>query len=648
MCGIFGILRHKLDSIPDNHKIKETARLLRHRGPDNYGFYTEPGLGLVHTRLSLLDLASRSNQPFWDSKRRYCLVYNGEIYNFKDLRTKLEKYGVYFRTTSDTEVLLELLIHCGVEATLPKLEGMFAFALYDKVEKTLILARDRFGIKPLFIYDKNDAFVFASEIQAMRPWVRFEPDNMSISSFLYGFEGPTKGHSFYKNIKFLPPGTFAKVCIGESTQYNRYFSINDFWDQSQAEQLKRLKPQQLVNKVDELMFESVKKQLFADAPVGTLCSGGVDSSLITAMASKLNKNLTIFHANVVGSSSEYEATKQLARHLKLDMKAVDIHKQDFIDLIPEVTEHSGHPFPLMPSSVAFLKVSKLVGSNGVKAILSGEGADECYLGYDFSVPNIFEWLSHPKKVLKKLIKSVIRRRKCWNEYSVSLPKFLKGFSPYSGACSNSVPQACSDLAELIMGLQNRFEVALENEEITTCLKGVNGLMTYHDYMQSLDLLNYHLRTLLHRNDSIGMAASIEARFPFLDSKLVKLAVNIPYNCKIRFSPTTFDKKHYFIRDKWVLRKVAERYLPRQRSQVRKQPFNEGTSPNIRIPPAYFEKSFIADLFGLSLREISHLIDNAQGKLKNKLLHLDVWAQVCLNNVPRETVIKKLRDHINLK
>lgn len=199
MCGIFGILWHKHDSIPDKHCLKETARLLHHRGPDNSGIFADAGIGLVHTRLSLLDLNPRSNQPFWDKQGRYCLVYNGEIYNFKNLRTELELSGIQFRTTSDTEVLLELLITRGVEYTLQNIEGMFAFAFYDKIEKTLLIARDRFGIKPLFIYDEEDAFIFSSEIEAMRPWVKFEPDIPSIFSFLFGFAGPTKGHSFFKN-----------------------------------------------------------------------------------------------------------------------------------------------------------------------------------------------------------------------------------------------------------------------------------------------------------------------------------------------------------------------------------------------------------------------------------------------------------------
>lgn len=648
MCGIFGLMWHQENSTPDEHRLQETARLLTHRGPDNYGIFADAGIGLVNTRLSLLDLHPRSNQPFWDKQERYCLVYNGEIYNFKELRAELEELGVQFRTTSDTEVLLEWIINCSVEATLPKLEGMFAFALYDKEEKTLTLARDRFGIKPLFIYDNDDAFVFASEINAMRPWINFEPDLLSISSFLYGFAGPTKGHSFYKKVKSLPPGTLVRIRMGQYAQYSTFFSLNDFWDPDQLDQLERQKPQQIIDKVEELLLESVKKQLLADAPVGALCSGGVDSSIIMAMASKFHKNLAIFHANVEGPLSEYEAAVTLAKHLKLDLKTVSVHDRDFIDAIPEVIKHYGHPFYITPHSVPFLMVSKLVRRNGVKAVLSGEGSDECYLGYDFCKPDVLRYLKPHKVAFKKLIEIVMKLTKIHREYSIDSPQYVMGFSPYSSVATRSSLQHRLGLAEIVMGLHNRFEVAVETEDIRTCVRTTKGKAIHNNYMRSLDLLNYNLRALLHRNDSMGMAASIESRFPFLDSALVRLAVNMPDNYKIRLSFTALDRKGLFFADKWVLRKVAERYLPRELSQRPKAPFPTNAYQRIRISPSFFEKSFIVDLFGLSSRKARYLIENAQQDLKLKLMHLEVWAHMCLNTLSAESMRKKLRDYVIVK
>ena len=341
------------------------------------------------------DLNARSNQPFWDQQQRYCLVYNGEIYNFQALRTELEQQGIRFRTTSDTEVLLEWLIHSGAEATLPKLEGMFAFALYDRIEQTLLLARDSLGIKPLFIYDQDDAFVFASEICAMRPWIPFAPDQLSIASYLSGFSGPTKGYTFFEQVQSLEPGGIITIRRGERATYRRFFSLESFCDPAEMERLQQLKLSRLVDEVDARLHASVRSQLVADAPVGALCSGGVDSSLLMAIAAKYHNNLAVFHANVVGPLSEYEAATRLAKHLKLDLKTVDVLDQDFLDKMPEVIGHYGYPYyPCNPHSIPFFMVSQLVHNNQVKAILSGEGADECFLGYSWLAPSSLQKWRH--------------------------------------------------------------------------------------------------------------------------------------------------------------------------------------------------------------------------------------------------------------
>jgi asparagine synthase (glutamine-hydrolysing) len=638
MCGIFGIVSQEINA-QDDIRLRESARLINHRGPDNTGIFTDEGIGLVHTRLSLLDLSSKGNQPFWDKTERYCLVYNGEIYNFKELRSTLEMKGIHFTTATDTEVLLELLVNFGLEDTLLRLEGMFAFALYDKVDKTLKLARDRFGIKPLFIYDEDDAFIFASEPNAMRPWIAFEPDNLSITSFLLGFGGPSKGYTFLKKIKSLPPGTVAEVRLGQLARYKEFFSVVDFWERSQTEELKRFRPQRLIDKVDELLFASVEKQLFANAPVGALCSGGIDSSLIMAMASKIHNNLAIFHANVVGESSEFKTAARLAKHLGLELKSVEVHKQDFIDLLPEVIEHFGHPFCIIPSSIPFLMVSKLVRLNNVKAVLTGEGSDECFLGYKYLAPDISIWWKQTNFALTKLTKTLIKR--LIGRHTASPPKFTMGFSPHYGMHSNS----SMNLAELIMGLHNRFEVALETQDILNRLDKAQR-RPFRNYMESLDLLNYNLRVLLHRNDTMGMAASIESRFPFLDTALVKLAVNIPHNCKIRFSPVGSNKDHYFFTEKWILRKVADRYLPKELSRLHKKTFNDNSYGRLRIASGFFEKSFIAEFFGLSIPEVRYLVDNASHSLKLKLLHLDIWANLYINNSSRHAIDDRLHTHLS--
>jgi asparagine synthase (glutamine-hydrolysing) len=340
------------------------------------------------------------------------------------------------------------------------------------------------------------------------------------------------------------------------------------------------------------------------------------------MASTFHNNLAIFHANVTGPDSEYEAAGALARHLKLDLKTVEVIDQDFIEAMPEVTMHYGQPFSYHPNSVAFLMVSKLLHSNGFKAVLSGEGADECYLGYPWLLFNLRSFvrglLREPYPVVHQLLKRLLGRRD--DDFSSE---------------------------DLVCGLHNRFERGVENEDIRTQVERNSGRKIAQRDLTSLYELSYHLRTLLHRNDCLGMAASIEARFPFLDSRLVKLAVNMPYECKVRFSPTVLERSHYFLRDKWVLRKVAERYLPRELAHRTKKGFPTTVPSRLRIPAEFFEGLFVAKLFGLSRRETGHLLDHASQDLKLKLLHLEVWAHVCLHDAPRQQIVGRLKEHVTI-
>jgi len=621
MCGIFGVLHHDSNVVPSENLLRSIAGSLRHRGPDHYGVYAAGGIGLVHTRLSLLDLNPRSNQPFWDQERRYCLVYNGEIYNYRELQKLLEEAGIVFRTTSDTEVLLESVLHYDVSNILPELQGMFAFGLLDTHEKSLLIARDRFGIKPLYVYQNNDVFIFSSEIKAIGEYVNLEPDLLSISSYLHGFSGPTKGHTFFKGVEFVPPGGVIKVALGKAAIGSHFFEMADFWDESHAEKLRTTPLPNLVDEAERLLFTSVKQHLIADAPVGALCSGGVDSSLIMAMASRIHNNLAIFHSNVAGPDSEYPAALALAKHLKLDLKTIDVSDEDFIDTVPDVMQHYEHPFSYHPNSIPFLRVSRLVRENGVKAVLSGEGSDECYLGYNEVVSE------HPLLAYRKF------------------PQYIRKVLQKVPKVRAIIPPVNDHATDLLRALHNRFEVALD-EENTKVKFGAACVNGHAKYSESIDLLNYHLRTLLHRNDALGMAASVEARFPFLNHDLVKYAVNLPYAAKIRFAPS-WNPAHRFLQDKWIVREVARRYLPTELSQRQKLGFPFDTFTRMRISPEFFSGSPLADLLGLSERGMRYLIDRAATDLKLRLFHLDVWAHTCLYQMDRGRLLGRLRRHIQL-
>lgn len=624
MCGIFGIVYGDDSASIDNDRLLASAENLRHRGPDATGTYQGPGVGLVHTRLSLVDLSERSNQPFYDPTRRYVLIYNGEVYNFPELRRELEREGVRFGTTSDTEVVLHALIRWGAERALPRFGGMFALALHDTQTRETILARDRFGMKPLYLYDDGKRVAFASEVKALQPWVDLEAEPFSISAYLLGFGGPTKGFTFYKHVHGVAPGGYIKINARAEVEELMFFELADFVDAATVDRLARMNGRQTVDHFEQLMWESVKRHMFADSKVGAFCSGGVDSSLLMTMAAKQHSNLAVFHANVKGSWSEYDAAASLAKHVKLDLVHVDVHEQDFVHYMPDVMRQYEHPYTYHPNCAPFMLVSRLVREHGVKGMLSGEGSDELFLGYP--------WLGR-KAVTDVYYKGIDTARNVVR----AVPAVGRIAWPYDG-----------DRANVVKRLLSRGEVAGDERRTRETVDARLPKGAQDGMLTSLDYLNYHLRTLLHRNDSLGMEASIEARFPFLDHDVVHNAINMPTKYKLHFSPTVFEKAHPFVRDKWVVREVADRWMPKQLSQRIKIGFWTTVFERMQVSERYFDRSEARDLLGVSKANMHDIFGSADQDLRMRLLHLDVWARVCLRGETNDQVRDNLKQHVTIR
>jgi asparagine synthase (glutamine-hydrolysing) len=625
MCGIFGILQHRASIPPNEHLLKQSATRLVHRGPDNLSVYSDQNVGLAHARLSLLDLSERSNQPFWDKTGTKGLVYNGEIYNFEAIKNDLIKKGINFHTTSDTEVLLEALLFYGCEETLIRLDGMFAFALYDRSLQSLTLSRDRFGIKPLFYHDEDDSFIFASEVQAFMPWIKLEPHQFLIASYLRGFGCPTKGPSFFRNVRIAAPGEIIRIQKGKRAQFSAGIKITDLYDKGLADELEALKPAAVVDRAEELLLASVEKQLVADVPVGALCSGGVDSSIVMAMATKFHNNLAIFHANVVGTLSELDAAQRLSQYLGLDLKYVDTHEEDFLHLIPEIILHYSHPFDYHQNSVPFYKVARLVRAHNIKAVLSGEGSDESYLGYPWVISGI-----------KERLKSDVRQR-------IKRTPFGAMWKNLRGASLNDT--RAHERVILDLDLPEYLENTLEESTIRNLILGRNPDGIEERELITLFQLHYHLRTLLHRNDCLGMASGIEARFPFLDLALVKFAVNLPYKFKVRLTPEFGDPLHPYQMDKWVLREVAMRYIPKDIAMRKKAGFPTTAQQRMKIPVEFFRHSFLGEMLALSESEFAQLFDKLSHRIKIKLLQIEIWGQLFIHCHPVTSLQESIKGHI---
>lgn len=625
MCGIFGVSFDVNSAAVDRQKMIESLALMRHRGPDAQQILEKPGLGLAHARLSLVDQSSRSNQPFCDDSGRYALVYNGEVYNFQELRLNLERKGVKFHTTSDTEVVLQSLIRHGTGA-LETFDGMFALAFVDLVDGSVLLARDRFGKKPLFwgrMADGKGGLIFSSTTQAMAPWIDMKPDMQSVYAYLMKFGGPTSQKSFIANINSLAPGAFLEFRRGVEPVVTKYSRLTDFLDQGEAERLAGLSPVQVADEFDEIMQQSIASRRFADANVGAFCSGGVDSSLVLAMAAKENRDISLFHANVKGTWSETKAAQSLADHLKLDLNVVEVEEQDFVDMIPRVMGHYGYPFSYHPNCAPLMLTAQLARDSGVKGLLSGEGADELFLGYPWlGRKPITDVIDGARNGLGRLVRSV------------------PGIGPVL------LPEA-SNNPGLVRDILNGREMSDDMDEVARALDNYPPHARDASHQWTLDYMHHHLRTLLHRNDTMGMAASIEARFPFLEHGLVKFGVNLPKRHKLRVSPFVMEKAHPFVRDKWVVRAVADRYLPKHLSQRIKIGFWTTVFQRLDISRNYFVNSPLMDVLGLSQSQLNATLDGSNSDFQLRMLLSDVWLRTAIDGEKQERAKTRLRDYVTI-
>ncbi|MGB3146936.1 MAG: asparagine synthase (glutamine-hydrolyzing) [Paracoccaceae bacterium] len=628
MCGIFGLVTEDTKVTPDRDRLLQSAALLSHRGPDANSADTAGGVGMAHARLSLVDLDPRSNQPFTDPSGRYLMVFNGEVYNFRELRAELEKKGIAFKTTSDTEVVLQMLIHLPAAEALRRLSGMFAIGFYDRETRKLILARDRFGMKPLYWtegpFGGTKALFFASEAKAFRPWQDLRPNQAAIFAYLLKFPGATQGRTIFDAVHSLPPGGMLELQPGKAPQISRFFTLPDFLDPGEYDRLAALSPARIADEFEELMDRSIAAHRFADARVGAFCSGGVDSSLIVAMAARQTRDMALFHAEVKGSWSELKPAQALAKHLGLDLFHVEVEEQDFVDMIPRVMQHYEQPFSYHPNCPPLMMVAELGRQNGVKGLLSGEGSDELFLGYP--------WLG---------------RKRLTDGYDRLMVGLRGAIRAIPGIGPILAPNRHGNFAE-VMSLMTGREDADDQDMIDAGLARMPQASRDRTLSWSQDYLHHHLRTLLHRNDTMGMAASIEARFPFLDHDLARFGVNLPGPFKLRRSPLVWEKAHPFMRDKWVVRAVADRYLPAHLSQRIKVGFWTTTFQRMEVADRFFQNSPLADLLGLSAAQLARTVETANQDLRLRFLHLDVWARTVLAAEPAEASVTRLRDCVTIR
>ena len=618
MCGIAGVFQRS-----GGEASLETAKRLglemTHRGPDNFGVELRRKVAMAHNRLSLLDLSEAANQPF--SNRRYSLVYNGEIYNFQENRTRLQnEFGVEFKTTSDTEVLFHSLALDGIDKCLRTTRGMFAFAFYDEVEETLWLARDRVGIKPLYYYESNGAFYWASEIKALARVLELQPDPVRTLFAANNLGEKSPEFTLFKGIKSIRPGSYLQVKkSGRPVESIYYDVVNDF-DPDYHNELSRKDPVQVLKDFDRMFSESVQKMLVSDAPVGAFVSGGIDSSMISAVASKHNADIKLFTANIIGKYSEYEDVKALSNHIGKDVYEYRFEPEMMLRDWAAVTYSYECPIVIHVNSIPFANVARLAHDSNVKAVLTGEGADELFLGYPRLLTKRYDSLA---AMPKNLVESFYRL----------YPKLHS----YIFGSNGDTPIAF--LNDLVQG----FELQQLESQASERLSGLSTRVRDEQYM-TIKMIREHLVALLHRNDRMGMMSSIEARFPFLDEEIVRFAVNLPSNYKIGRTRRFYNYKHPFLMDKWIVRKTAEKYLPDWIVRKKKEGFPMYGHKFLKINKGFFRNGWVADSLGLSSSAQSFLVESQDPYFVAKLASVEVFGRIYAMGQTIDEVTRHIRNN----
>ncbi|MBL9078283.1 MAG: asparagine synthase (glutamine-hydrolyzing) [Planctomycetes bacterium] len=623
MCGIAGLL-----CPPNSNAVDRSVRAMLdqigHRGPDGSGVHVDREVGLGHVRLSILDLSEAAAQPMASHDDRFVLTYNGEVFNFRALRERLEQRGMVFRSTGDTEVLLELLAAFGPDDVLPQIEGFFAFGLWDRKERSLLLARDRYGIKPLYYRQYPDGTIrFASE---MRPLLDADtpPEPAGVTGALLGHGLVAGAETVFRGVQSLLPGQWIRFAPGGARTSRRFFDVADYVDPQLHRELAQASTAEVTARLDRALEESIDYRLVSDAPVACLVSGGIDSSLITTLAARRSNQLGLFHADVE-HNSERPWAEALAKAVKLPLDVVSMTNQDFLDHVPITTRHAEIPLIYHANSVPFLLVSKRVGQQRFKVVLTGEGSDEFFLGYPMlAIRRYLRWASG--------LGSAVQRG-----FHALFPRGGKLLWPQQGAGAPAQ----------LMQLVDRFAQQRDQAEFLQRTEHIRSARDRELTVESLHLLRGHLTTLLHRNDRLGMAASIESRFPFLGRTLARLAVNLPARYKIRVVPRFYNVRHPFHMDKWAVRWLAGQHLDKALVHRPKKGFPIALSNRVAIGADLFAGGWVADWFGLPDAAVTALPQRVDKGFLFALMLLEVWGRVMCRHEAPDAVRETLRRHVRL-
>lgn len=622
MCGIVGIVN--LGGMPAEHAVLQRMNdTLAHRGPDGEGHYIDGPVGLGHRRLAILDLSAAGHQPMATEDGRFVLTYNGEIYNFRELRTELEAYGHRFHSRTDSEVLLKSYQHWGQDC-LKRFNGMFAFAIWDKKERTLFLARDRYGIKPLYIFRRNNTLLFGSEIKAFIPHPEFSVC-MNLPGLLeyMTFQNFLTDNTLFEDVQLLPAGTSLKIHVNQG----RVEAPRIYWDFQFSEPDNHLDEQEYLEELDRLFVQAVSRQLVSDVDVGSYLSGGMDSGSVTAIAARQLPYIKTFTCGFdlhsasgveLGyderETAEFMSYKFKTEHYEMVLKAGDMER-----VMPKLAWHIEEP--RVGQSYPNYYVAQLA-SKFVKVSLCGTGGDEIFAGYP------------------------------WRYYRAAVNSSFDDYvDKYYGFWQRLLPNGSAK--KVFAPVWNQVSHVSTRDIFSSVFDShANALSKPEDYINHS--LYFEAKTFLHGllviEDKLSMAHSLETRVPFLDNDLVDFAMRLPANLKlgnlnevVRLNENDPGSKtaKYFQKTKdgkLILRKMMERHIPLEITEREKQGFSapdaswfKGESIDYVRRKLYKQDAHLYQFF--DRKEVQRLVDeHLEGKQNRRLLiwsllSLEKWCEV---------------------
>jgi len=541
MCGIAGVWR-KRNAI-DANDLSDVASMMQalvHRGPDDHDQWNDSRLALGHRRLTIIDPSRAAREPMLTASGQGVLVYNGEVYNYRSLRETLQAQGVVFRTVCDAEVVLEALHRWGPEKAVPLFDGMFSLAYFDGRNGALWLARDRLGIKPMSVAETAERIVFASEDKAIIACNGFPRDiDRREMTLRLAWQSRDSSYSLFDRIERLPPAGLWKINDG-GIEKRRFWHVLDVLDtrritgdaSSDADHMATL---------EALLVDSVGLHCIADASVATACSSGVDSGLITALAKRFRPKMHGYVVDPQLGRSEAEEAERTGRHAGVPLRRVPVDRDRFFELWPRVIWHLESD-GWHASHVGLLALAQQCRADGVKVLLTGEGADELFGGYALQAASMKIWRawSWPRRLWHSK-RSLDRRFE------------QQRHAPYKLSAGSG---SARDRSMILRALSP--DLNFLQTEIFDRLQPVTPLGDRAFLGSCFYDLYSHLQDLLHRHDRLSMAASVELRVPFLENRLIDFAIHLPRRQKYR------DRT-----GKWLLRKVAQKHIPRQNVQAHK-------------------------------------------------------------------------------